>query len=69
MNPVERIAVGATIIVAILLFRWFMQEQCPKCDARGTLRWANQRVGGGPDRRFKNNHQQCTACGWTNRPS
>jgi hypothetical protein len=41
---------------------WLSQPKCPKCNARGTLRWLYSRIDGGPDLRYRNNRTICFKC-------
>ncbi len=68
MEP--QVMIVITIVGAIVLgvMIYLAMEPCPSCGRRGTVRWQHQRKRGGPDRRYSNNHQFCTACNWTTAP-
>lgn len=57
------VAAVAALSVLLLLVVPLFQEQCPKCERRGTLKWDKARVDGTQDRRFKENAKRCTRCG------
>lgn len=59
----------AFVFVAAVLVgvAYLLMPTCPQCQGRGSVRWQHQRVGGGPDRRFAENYQYCSACGWSTR--
>lgn len=50
------------LLVSIICFARAFATPCPTCGAKFSARWLNQRVDGGPDRRYRDNWRICGKC-------